>query len=125
MNFEKLDKCRYKNKPWGTSDGMHHGLFFIPTKGNVILKVLSSGLQDPKWFHVSVSLPNRCPTWEEMCLVKELFYGDDALVVQYHPKKEDSVNNHSYCLHLWQNMEQEIPTPSSILVGDKKLGTLI
>ena len=27
------------------------------------------------WEHVSVSLRNRCPTWDEMCLVKDIFGG--------------------------------------------------
>lgn len=29
------------------------------------------------WEHVSVSLRNRCPTWDEMCLVKDIFWRDD------------------------------------------------
>ncbi len=24
------------------------------------------------WEHVSVSLPRRCPTWDEMCLIKDI-----------------------------------------------------
>ena len=26
------------------------------------------------WEHVSVSLARRCPTWEEMCMVKDIFW---------------------------------------------------
>lgn len=33
------------------------------------------------WEHVSVSLSNRCPTWEEMCMVKDIFWGEDECVI--------------------------------------------
>ena len=54
------------------------------------------------WEHVSVSCYDRCPTWEEMAHVKNLFWDDDDFVVQMHPPKSDYVNNHPYCLHLWR-----------------------
>lgn len=69
--------------------------------------------------HVSVSLPTRCPSWEEMCLVKETFWRDDECCMQLHPKKEDYINNHPYCLHIWRPINEEIPTPPSIMVGLK------
>ena len=36
------------------------------------------------WEHVSVSLARRCPTWEEMCMIKDLF-------VEYHPPRSHDV----------------------------------
>lgn len=54
------------------------------------------------WEHVSVSTIERCPTWDEMCKVKSLFWDDDDLVVQYHPPASEYVNNHPYTLHLWR-----------------------
>ncbi|MCR4532718.1 hypothetical protein NUV62_17465 [Acinetobacter venetianus] len=69
------------------------------------------------WEHVSVSLPARCPTWEEMCFIKSLFWGEDDCVIQYHPPKSDYVNNHQYCLHMWRPIEQSLPTPPSFMVG--------
>ena len=38
------------------------------------------------WEHVSVSLPgqSRCPRWDEMCFIKDLFWAEDECVVQYH-----------------------------------------
>lgn len=73
----------------------------------------------PHWEHVSVSLPSRSPTWEEMCLIKNLFWGEDETVIQYHPPKSEYVNNHQYCLHLWKPIGKTIETPPSILVGIK------
>ena len=63
------------------------------------------------WEHVSVSLKNRCPTWEEMCTVKDIFWGDEECVVQYHPPKSEYVNTHPYCLHLWKKIGSEFETP--------------
>ena len=72
------------------------------------------------WEHLSVSTPVRTPTWEEMCKMKEIFWNDDEVCMQLHPKKEEYVNNHNYCLHIWKPIDKEIPTPPSILVGLRK-----
>lgn len=76
------------------------------------------------WEHVSVSLPNRCPTWAEMCAIKDLFWDESDCVVQYHPPKRDWVNNHPYCLHLWRPVGQEIQRPPSLMVGYSSLGVI-
>jgi len=86
--------------------------------------VVSTGLD---WDHVSVSLRIvkngrehpvlRCPTWEEMCYIKELFFEDTEAVVQYHPAASEYVNHHPYCLHLWRPQIETLPIPDKILVG--------
>lgn len=68
------------------------------------------------WDHVSISFRNRVPTWDEMCRVKEIFFRDDEVCVEYHPAKKDYVNIHPYCLHIWKPQEAEIPTPPVIFV---------
>lgn len=77
------------------------------------------------WEHLSVSLPHRCPTWEQMCFMKDQFWNDDEVCFQLHPKKEDYVNNHNYCLHIWRNIETEIITPPRIMVGVKDVSDLV
>lgn len=67
--------------------------------------------------HLSVSTPTRCPTWEEMCIMKDLFWKDDEVCMQLHPAKEDYIDNMKYCLHIWKPINQEIPKPPSIMVG--------
>ena len=71
------------------------------------------------WEHLSVSLARKCPTWEQMCFMKDQFWNDDEVCYQLHPKKEDYVNNCEYCLHIWKPIDQEIPTPPRIMVGVK------
>jgi len=70
------------------------------------------------WEHVSISHRAKCPSWEVMCRVKEIFFGDEECVMQLHPPKADWVNNHKYCLHLWKPINGEvIPRPPAIFVG--------
>ena len=77
------------------------------------------------WQHVSVTISStkicvhRCPTWEEMCFVKNLFWGHEETVMQLHPPKSEYVNNHNYCLHLWKPDNTLIPLPDSLMVGYK------
>lgn len=68
------------------------------------------------WDHVSVSFRNRVPTWEEMCKVKEMFFYPGECCVQYHPAKEDYVNRHAYCLHIWRPQKADMPKPPKIFV---------
>lgn len=63
------------------------------------------------WEHVSVSLKNRCPTWEEMCVVKDIFWEESECVVEFHPPKSEYVDIHPYCLHLWKKIGAEYELP--------------
>jgi hypothetical protein len=89
-----------------------YGAFLISAKEayGVPLKVMSSG-RDSKWEHVSVSTQERCPTWDEMHLVKRLFWEDSETVMQLHPPQTNYVNRHPYCLHLWKPVTKAIPLP--------------
>jgi hypothetical protein len=69
------------------------------------------------WEHVSVSTRGRCPNWDEMRFIKDLYWSADDVVMQLHPGRAEYVNNHPYCLHLWRPQGQTIPTPPPLLVG--------
>lgn len=94
----------------------HNGAFKIYYKGIDYMVIASDG---EGWEHVSVSSQNRIPSWEVMCKIKELFFEDEEVVIQYHPKKSEYINNHPNCLHLWKPINQNIPTPPRFLVGFK------
>jgi hypothetical protein len=113
-NGQHLDKYRQVHPAWGDSPaGALWGYFVVPLDGkklNVISSGESHGMGAEAWEHVSVSLPNRCPTWREMAFVKHLFWRDDELVLQFHPPKKDYVNNMATCLHLWRSpIEIQLP----------------
>jgi hypothetical protein len=63
------------------------------------------------WDHVSVSFKTRCPSWEEMCRAKDIFFNEDECCVEYHPARADYVNRHPFCLHIWKPQDKEIPKP--------------
>ena len=93
------------------------GIFNIPLKtGITALAIADNGVSDPEWEHVSVSTSFRCLTWEEMCEIKDFFFNYDEAVIQIHPAKENYVNIHNYCLHLWKPKTKELPLPPPIAV---------
>ena len=97
------------------SDFGNNGLFIIRKRKLIFEIIASDGLE---WDHVSVVIKNRkrAPTWDEMCFIKDLFFGENECVIQYHPKKSDYVNFNNYCLHLWRPQGELIPKPSKIMV---------
>ena len=56
------------------------------------------------------------PSWEVMCIIKNLFFEEDECVVQYHPVKKEYVNFHSGTLHLWKPQKEHLITPPKELV---------
>lgn len=93
--------------------------------GIIILKVWKGSIiasTDAGWEHVSVCPLKKSyvPSWDDMCLIKDIFWKEDEAVIQIHPPKEEYVNNLSNCLHLWRCTYKEMVLPPSILVGIKK-----
>jgi len=77
----------------------------IPFRGRK-LEVVSSidRDEDKQWEHVSVVVrgSSKCPDWDTMCFVKQLFWDSEDEVIQIHPKKSCYINLHNGCLHLWR-----------------------
>lgn len=111
------NQFRVQSGPFASDETYgNNGAFVIPFPGTRYkLSVICS--DGAGWDHVSVSLTNRCPNWEEMCFIKNLFWDDEDVVVQFHPKKSEYVNVHNYCLHMWKQQGVEITTPPKIMVG--------
>jgi hypothetical protein len=97
----------------GASDAIgSNGTFLIPYQSFTLRIIASYGTG---WEHVSVSLPNRCPNWREMCCIKDLFWDAEDVVIQYHPAKSEYVNRHKTTLHLWRPVGKEIPPPKEVV----------
>lgn len=96
----------------------NNGVFVVPYKPSK-LKLFCIASDGLGWDHVSVSPigSDRCPTWEEMCYIKDLFWSKDDCVLQYHPTEDDYVNVHPYCLHLWKPQDVPVPRPPKLMVG--------
>lgn len=106
----------------------NNGAFVIyKTNGRTLFIIASDAsnwdLGGIKWEHVSVHVKynkrNQLPSWTEMCEVKNIFWDDEDVVIQFHPKKSEYVNNHDTTLHLWRPIDFIIPTPPTITVGIK------
>ena len=111
------EQYRVKSGPLAsTKEDGNNGYFAVPFKDKVLGVIASDGLF---WDHVSVSLYDRTPTWDEMCFIKNLFFDKEDCVVQYHPPQKEYVNMHPHCLHLWRSQKEKMPIPPSILVGFK------
>jgi len=94
------------------------GAFYLMGPKGAELAIMSSGPDTQTgWEHVSVSVKNRTPNWAEMCFVKDLFWGPEECIVQYHPPRSTYVNCHPNCLHLWRPIDEVIPVPPADLVG--------
>lgn len=125
MNLEKLERFRLKSGPMASPEGAKYGFFFVRLNNSLTnIKVMCSPMGEGEWEHVSVSLQNRCPTWDEMCQIKALFWDPEDTVIQLHPPQSEWINNSNFCLHLWRNRLHEQRLPPSIFVGIKELGVL-
>lgn len=126
-DWNKLNRCRVRSGQFASDDSFGFNGFFCLWIGDKRVKAMASDGEG--WQHVSVSLndtPKKTPSWDVMCQVKDLFWEDEDVVVQFHPKKSEYVNNHSGCLHLWRCTDgRQFPTPPQIMVGRPDLGTLV
>ena len=89
------------------------GAGWVTIRGVIFAVIFSNG---GGWDHVSVSNRSRCPTWPEMCQIKDIFFRENECCVEYHPAKKDYVNIHPFCLHIWKPQKAELPTPPTIFV---------
>lgn len=119
-NLHTLDKYRQtddERRLYGTTGDSGNGVFKVYINGRSFRVIASNG---GGWEHISVSPLNvkrrSCPTWEEMCAIKDMFFEPEERVVEYHPPKSEYVNNHPYCLHLWRYTAGEFPHPPTKFV---------
>jgi len=114
----RIERYRRVHPTLGKSPpGENYGFFIVEICGVELWVIASDGFG---WDHVSVSCDNRCPTWDEMCFVKELFFGDDETVIQFHPKMSKYINQMPFCLHLWKRQGSDYELPPAKLIGVTK-----
>jgi hypothetical protein len=92
---------------------------------SVLLCIANDGYHGQKfteqiWEHVSCSkyydVKRYIPSWDDMCLIKSLFWEQEDCVIQYHPPKSEYVNNNPYVLHLWRLVGFDMPLPPRELI---------
>ena len=101
----------------------NNGLFLVKKNSLFYYCLISDGMN---WDHVSISITKktgvpikRTCTWEEMCMIKDIFWDKEDTVIQIHPPEKEYVNKHEYVLHLWKMQGVDFPLPNSLMVGIK------
>lgn len=94
----------------------YSGCFYLPLDNSLFQVIASTQLG---WEHVSISNDERCPTFSEMVAIKEMFFNSGEIAFQIHPKKENYVNFHENCLHLWRPTKTNVPVPNIAAVLNK------
>lgn len=98
-NYKELPFLSYEWSLYARS-WIFDGLTIMATVGSY------DGVQ---WLHLSLSRKSRLPTYKEMMMIKRDFIGEDRKALFILPKKENYVNIHNYCLHLWVCERDIIP----------------
>jgi hypothetical protein len=117
--FKVPEQFRKKEGVFATTESHGRtGVFNFRVIGYDVQCIVSDG---SGWDHVSVTINrNRTPTWEIMCIVKDLFWDKTDTILQFHPAESDYVNMHPHCLHLWRYQAHELPKPHPLMIGYKK-----
>lgn len=58
--------------------------------------------------HVSVAHPKRYPNWNELTFVRYKIMKKDVRVAQILPPRDEYINAHENCFHLWEMNEDEL-----------------
>lgn len=128
MKFPEQFRYKSPGTDYESNEGDPFGLFMIPPQ-KIGPKMISRTLQvmaaveSPdkglEWQYANVSLPKhrlKNPSWEEMQLVKSLFWEPNEVVVQFHAPSRDRMPELPGCLRLWKPTGLEMPTPPTIHV---------
>ena len=105
LRFSNVEKFRYG---FALVTQRAYRIPFNNVKLNVIASIDADG-KGIMWEHLSVSLPNRLPTWEELKFIKMLLWEPEDEVMQFFPPQSEYVNVHPNCLHLWRPTNCKLP----------------
>ena len=115
--LEKYRDREGERRVYGCNGDNGNGVFKVMVGQRSFLCIASNG---GGWEHVSVSPCNvkrkNCPTWEEMCEIKDMFFKQEECVIEYHPPKSNYVNFYETCLHLWRPVDGNFPMPPTAFV---------
>lgn len=77
-----------------------------------VLRSLSTMKNGEKWIHVSVALPGRLPSWEELTKIKNEFLGRGVNALQVLASDDTHANLHFFCLHCWLPLQERSAIPN-------------
>ena len=77
------------------------GYAFVNKAIGITVIITGEVHNNKKWLHVSFSRKSRMPDYNDISRIKKDFFGDNRKVIMIFPEKENHVNIHPYCLHLF------------------------
>ena len=95
---------------WRIIQRLTDGAFYRSRNGLKVMISCCLESDGKNWVHLSVSRRDRLPSWTEFVEVKELFLGKESLAIQVFVPRSEWVNDHQYCLHLYQCLDER-PVP--------------
>ena len=103
-NLKELDKYRVKHPFWPQTAISGAFKVFVKQRSFIVLAGIENTGGEGMMEHISVTPTNqkRCPTWDEMSAIKDMFFEPEEEAVQFFPKHSEYVNYHKYCLHIWR-----------------------
>ena len=118
-SLEKLcraNRWRIKTGSYGSTevDGFN-GAFLVPLEGELWHVIIADGMG---FKHLSITNAQKrmLPNWTVLSRVKDAYCGDDEWAVLYFPAKDDYINDHPFCHHLWTPLNEPLPKPMIALV---------
>ena len=107
--MKKIEDILNSERIWGHTIvfPVHSAWIKLPDCGtcSVIWSENEDGMEQVS---VSPKKKFRVPTWDDMCVLKDVFFEDEEEAYQIHPKKSEYVNVVENCLHLWKPKGHEI-----------------
>lgn len=115
-NLKKLDKYRIKHPFWPQTETAGAFKVMVKQRAFFVLASIDNIGEDGMWEHISVTPKNqkRCPTWDEMCAIKKMFFRPEEECVEFHPKESKYVNENEYCLHIWRPADGNLRNPTKV-----------
>ena len=111
-NLHELDQYRTPHPFWPQTEAA--GTFKVYVNGRSFYVAVSVDFDKGEiWEHISVTPKNqkRCPTWDEMAAIKDMFFLPEEECVQFHPKRSEYVNLSEFCLHIWRAVNGSVKRP--------------
>lgn len=78
------------------------------SKGLMVMASIETEKDGKNWLHVSFSRRNKMPDYNDITFIKKHFVGEDRKAIMVFPSKDEHVNIHPYCLHLWCCMDEDV-----------------
>lgn len=100
-------------------DGSHRAAWFAQVgrfQGLFVLGLIAI-YEDLAWYHVSFSRKDKIPSYQDITMIKDEWFGKDLWAIQVHPKADEHVNIAPTCLHLWSCLEDGFHLPDFRFLG--------